>query len=167
MNMINLLYEPGDRAGTPAGIDAQRTTMRVGSSAIFTLRKSGSRPISFSGRHLGHANGYRVGTPLWHELNLYQTDDGRYVADIRVFTKAQGSNDQFHVHVAENLEEAISFFEGYDPRIDVPADFDLDDNTLAPAELVVHAATLKYRIAETVSQYKAVLSAFLKDLNNG
>jgi hypothetical protein len=51
------------------------------------------------------------------------------------------------VHVAESLEEPISFFEGYDPRLDVPADFDLDDATLAPAELVVHAAALKYRIA--------------------
>jgi hypothetical protein len=49
----------------------------------------------------------------------------------------------------------------------VPAHFDLDDDSLAPAELMVHAATLKYRIAETVSQYKAVLSGFLKDLNNG
>lgn len=145
MNMINL-YEPSDRAGYPAGIEPQRATMRVGLSQIFTLRKSGSRPISFHRRHLGRANGYRVGTALWHKLTIY---DGRRTLRRRhmPLTKAQGSKDQSHVHVAESLEEAISFFEGYDPRVDVPADFDLDDATLAPAELVVHAAALKYRIA--------------------
>jgi hypothetical protein len=90
MNMINV-YDPADRSAAPATMDTPRTTMRVGSSTIFTLRKSGSRPISFNGRHLGHTNGHRLGTPLWHELNLYQTHDGRFVADIHVFTKAQGS----------------------------------------------------------------------------
>jgi hypothetical protein len=136
-------------------------------TSVFTLRKSGSRPISFSGRHVGFASGYRAGTPLWHELNLYQTDDDHYVADIRVFSKAQGTRDQFHVQVAESVEEALLFFESYDPRSDVPADFDLADPDLAPAELMVHAATLKYRIAETSSHYRAVLGSFLHQLSNG
>ena len=32
--------------------------------------------------------------------------------------------------------------------------------------MLVHAAALKYRIAETVTLYKAVLAGFLKDLDN-
>jgi hypothetical protein len=123
--------------------------------------------VSFSGRHLAFFNGYRAGTPLWHELNLYQTDDGRFVGEIRVYTKSQGSSDQFHVMVGDGLEEVLSFFESYSPKRDVTADFDIDDAELAPAELLVQAAALKYRIADTENQYRAVLSGFLKELNNG
>ncbi len=138
-----------------------------GHGTAYALRKSGSRPVAFSGRHLGFASGYRAGTALWHELNLYETDEGHHVADIRVFSKAQGARDQFHVLVADGLEEALQFFEEHDPRADVQADFDLGDPALAPAELMVHAAALKYRIAETVSQYRAVLASFLHQLSHG
>lgn len=162
MNVINV-YEPAERA--EALSTAARAPARSLSSSVFTLRKSGARPISFSGRQLGHHNGYRLGSPLWHELNLYQTEDGRYVADIRVFTKAQGAKDQFHVAVMDSLEEALQFFEGYDARGDVPADIALDDEALSPAELLVQAAALKARVADAVSQYRAVLSAFLADMN--
>jgi len=133
--------------------------------STFSLRRSGSRPLVFAGRHLGQHSGYRVGTPLWHELNLYQTDDARYVVDIRVFSKAEGSQDQFHVSLVDSLDEALLAFEGYDPRGDVIADFDLDDRNIAPAELMVHAAALRYRIADAVSQYRAVLGSFLQSLN--
>lgn len=161
MNVINV-YEPAQGA---EAISTARAPARSLSSNVFTLRKSGARPISFSGRHLGHHNGYRVGSPLWHELNLYQTDDGRFVADIRVFTKAQGSKDQFHVSVGDSLEEALQFFESYDARADVPAELALDDDALSPAELLVQAAGLKARVADAVSQYRAVLSTFLAEMN--
>lgn len=164
MNVMNV-YEP--LSGGASASVAQAAPPRAAASSVFTLRKSGARPVTFAGRHLGYMNGYRLGTAMWHELNLYQTDDSRFVADIRVFNKAQGSKDQFHVCVGDTLEEALSFFEGYDPKTDVSADFDIDDPNLAPAELLVHAAALKYRIAETVTQYRAVLAAFLKELNNG
>lgn len=170
MNFVNVLEPLEDRSAGPSmttmmpAVD-NRGAGRSGNSQVFTLRKSGGRPISFSGRHLGMQNGYRLGTVLWHELNLYQTDDGRSVADIRVFSKAENSKDQFHVHVADSLDDALSFLENYDPRIDVVADFEIDDPTLTPAELMVHAAALKYRVAETVNQYRALLGAFLNDLN--
>lgn len=164
MNVMNIFDPlPSNGAVTPV---AQPAHARPMAANVFTLRKSGARPVSFAGRHLGSTNGYRLGTAVWHELNLYQTEDGRFVADIRVFSKAPGSKDLFHVMVADSLDEAICFFEGYDPKADVAADFDIDDPSLAPAELLVHAATLKYRIAETVTLYKAVLASFLKDLDN-
>lgn len=164
MNVMNV-YEPvGDRPTMPIAADP-RLSARVSGGSTFTLRKSGARPISFSGRQLGFQSNYRIGTPLWHELNLYQTEDGRFVADIRVFQKGEGARDQFHVAVVDSLDEALAFFESYDPRMDLTAGFSLDDADLSPAELIVHAAKLKYEINETVNQYKAVLSAFLHELN--
>ncbi|NKE44234.1 hypothetical protein HB662_05560 [Roseomonas frigidaquae] len=165
MNVVNALEQLSERP--PLAMAAEARTPVRGATSTFMLRKSGSRPVSFSGRHVGFGNGYRVGTPLWHELNLYQTEDGHFVADIRVFSKAQGAKDQFHVCVADSVEEALQFFEGYDARGDVQADFDPADPSLAPAELMVHAAALKYRIAEAESQYRAVLASFLHQLSAG
>ncbi len=165
MNVVNPFDQLADRPAL--GMTTEARPVARSNPSVFTLRKSGSRPVSFSGRHAGFSSGYRAGTPLWHELNLYQTDDGHYVADIRVFSKAQGSRDQFHVMVADSVEEALQFFEAYDPRGDVQAEFDVSDPELAPAELMVHAATLKYRIAEASSQYKAVLASFLHQLSHG
>lgn len=166
MNAIKVFEPVDDTPGLSMPVEAQPKSRNL-TSQVFTLRKSGGRPIVFSGRHLGQHTGYRSGTPLWHELNLYQTEDGRFVTDIRVFAKAPGSQDQFHVHVVETLEEALQVFESHDARKDVVAEFDLDDADLAPAELMVHAAALRYRIADAQSQYSAVLGAFLALLNQG
>lgn len=172
MNIVTSLDTLEDRGGMSAPASAlsvpslpEPRMMARSSGSMITLRKSGARPISFSGRQLGAHTGHRLGTALWHELNLYQTDDGRFVADIRVFTKAEGSKDQFHVFVADTLEDAIGYFETYDPRADVVADFDLDDPDITPAELMVQAAALKYRVADAVSQYRALLGSFLSELN--
>lgn len=166
MNAIKVFEAIGDHAAMASPMET-RPAARPASGSVFTLRKSGSRPVAFSGRHLGQHNGYRVGSALWHELNLYEVDDGRFVADIRVFCKATGSKDQFHVHVVETLEEALQIFESYDARQDVAADFDLDDPDQTPAELMVQAAALRYRIAEASAQYRAVVASFLQSLNNG
>ncbi len=164
MNVINV-YEAMERPD--AASMAPRHAARQMSGNVFTLRRSGARPLSFSGRLLGHHNGYRVGTPLWHEVNLYQMDDGRYVADIRVFTKAQGAKDQFHVALVDSMEEALQAFEGHDARGDVPADLAIDDEAMSPAELLVQAATLKARVADCVAAYRSVVATFLAELNRG
>ena len=165
MKFVHSLDTAEERGSPMPAATAMTEPRLLGRSGVITLRQSGARPVSFSGRQLGAQNGYRLGTALWHELNLYETDDGRYVADIRVFTKAEGAKDQFHVQVADTLEDAIRFFETYDPRADVVADFDLDDPELTSAELMVQAAALKYRVADAVSQYRALVGNFLNELN--
>jgi len=84
-----------------------------------------------------------------------------------VLATPSGTRDQFHIAVVETLEEALQFFEGYDARFDVASDIPLDDDSLAPAELMVHAAALKVRVAEAVSMYRATLSTFLGELHKG
>jgi sugar lactone lactonase YvrE len=43
--------------------------------------------------------------------------------------------------------------------------FDLDDAGLVPAELMVRAAALRYRIADAQAQYRTLVGAFLAELN--
>lgn len=134
-------------------------------AGCFTLRRSGARPVSFAGRLLGEASGWRPGLALWHELALYRCEDGRHVAEIRARGKAPGARDQFHVALADSLEDAVLVFETHDPKADVAAELDLDDPALAPAELLVQAAALRCRIAEAVSGYRATVAGFLHGLN--
>ena len=49
----------------------------------------------------------------------------------------------------------------------MPAGFDIDDPALSPVELLAHAAALRFRIIDTVTQYRVVLGMFLTDLNAG
>lgn len=169
MNVINV-YEPIG-AYEPYGVyepmsarepgPAAPRGPRAGGATAFTLRRSGARPLSFTGRRLAHHSGERSGAAQWHELSLYATEEGGYVAEIRVQGATQGEAGQFHVAAFEEMEAALRFFETHDARHDVASDIPIDDAALSPAELMVHAATLKVRVAEAVSGYRAVLSAFL------
>ncbi len=131
----------------------------------FTLRRNGARPLTFTGRLVSRHSGERAGAAQWHELSLYETDEGGFVADIRVMGETHGNVGQFHVASFNELEEALRFFENHDARRDVVSDIPIEDAGLSPAELMVHAATLKVRVAEAVSGYRAVLSAFLTALH--
>lgn len=156
----------GHGGGAPAPSESVMAPSYA-AGALQVLRQTGGRPISFHGRQLGHRNSYRLGTDLWFELNLYQTDDSRFIADIRTFHKSAGAQDSYHVRVCDSLDEAVGVFEGFDARREVSADFDPADPALAPAEILAQAATLRYRLADAEKQYKAVLSDLLYELNGG
>lgn len=142
-------------------------TERPAAMGSITLRRSGARPLTFTGRLVSRHSGERAGAAQWHELSLYETEEGGFVADIRVMGETHGNAGQFHVASFNELEEALRFFEGHDARRDVVSDIPIEDAGLSPAELMVHAATLKVRVAEAVSGYRAVLSAFLTALHRG
>ena len=171
MNMIKVFEPVDDHHAMSMPLDSHAETRGTGGGSggmggrEFALRRSGGRPVCFSGRLLGEHSGQRAGVAFWHELALYRTDDGRYVSDIRVLCKSPGASDHYHVRVHDGLEEALRAFEGHDARLDVVADFDLDDAGLVPAELMVRAAALRYRIADAQAQYRTLVGAFLAELN--
>ncbi len=165
MNAIKI-FDPVSESvamSIPVRRASERSIPEAGSHR-FTLRRSGARPLSFTGQQLGQRSGRRAGAARWHELNLFQMDDGRYVADIRALTQGGGAEDQFHVHVADTLDAAIAVFEHHDARQDVQAGFELDEPGRAPAELMALAAALRYRIAEAVSSYRGNVAVFLAEL---
>lgn len=144
---------------------AERLAPHNPTGTVFTLRRSGSRPLSFSGRLLGQRSGLRPGAAVWHDFSLFQTNEGRFVAEIRVATRTHPQGEQFHVGMTDTLDETLIFFEQYDPRADVPAGFNIEDPALSPVELLAHAAALRFRIIDTVTQYRVVLGMFLTELN--
>ena len=92
---------------------AERPAAHSRGNSLFTLRRSGGRPARFSGRLIGQRSGLRPGAAVWHDLSLFQTDDGRFVAEIRAASRAHPAGEQFHVRITATLEEALTCFEQY------------------------------------------------------
>ncbi len=165
MNAIKIFEPAGDSVAMSIAAPRAERPLHDGGGDGFTLRRSGSRPLSFAGQQLGFHSGRRAGAARWHELFLFQMEDGRYVANIRALCQFGGGvEDQYHVHVVDTLEQAIATFENHDARQDVLAGFDLDEPGRAPAELMALAAALRYRIAEAVSAYRGAVAVFLAAL---
>jgi len=136
---------------------------RSGPSQRFVLKRAGARPLRFSGVELGREES-RGDAPRY-VLTLYRMDDGRHVAQIEA--QDAGGEAQHLVRVTGSLDEAMTVFEEHDPRGDVVADFALDEAGVAPAELMVRAAALRYRMADAVSRYRALLGSFLASVDIG
>ncbi len=131
---------------------------------LVTLRRTGLRPVSFRGVELCHDMSYRVGTPLWYEINVFHVVSGGYVVDIRMFTKSEGEQDKFTVQVVGSLEEAADFLEGYEPARDVAVDVNFDDPSKTLAELAFEALALRARTENARAQYQGLLSEIFAQL---
>ena len=132
---------------------------------LVSLRRSGKRPISFRGVELAHGMSFRVGTPLWYEINVYQASTGSYVGNVRMFTKADGEQDKFSVHIAGSLEEVVDFLEHYNPADDIVVDIKLDDNTKSLADLTFEALALRARTENARAQYQSLVSEIFSQLD--
>lgn len=132
--------------------------------ALITLRRSGKRPLAFRGAPMACSMSFRVGTPFWYELNVFKAASGGFVADVRHFTKAEGEQDKFTVFVADDLEQILDFFEGYNPAQDIPAEITLDDHALPASELAFQALSLRLKIEEAKSQYESMVSEIFAEL---
>jgi hypothetical protein len=98
---------------------------------------------------------------LWHEINLWRTDEDRVVVDLRVFKKSPTEKDAFYIVEVDTLDEAAAWLEGFDPRQDVAVDLPLDEPCVAMADLGIRAAALRLRLDEATRQYRAVLGDLL------
>lgn len=96
----------------------------------FTMPRTGDRPLTFAGELIASADGRRQGgkeANRWHELAVYRTARGNWIAAISYRTCWQGELDESlaqHVTVApsdpplkeQEIGEAIAaFFRHYDP----------------------------------------------------
>ncbi len=129
-----------------------------------TLRRTGARPFRFQGTELSNAVGWAEKLTIWHEINLFRTNTGKIVVDIRVFRKAPGERDVFRVSECDSIEEAIGILETYDPIQDILVDVPLDDTTVSVAELSLSGVVLRQRIEQTRRQYDALLGDLLHEI---
>lgn len=97
-----------------------------GDPAVFTLRRTGRRPLRFQGWQLVEASGHVAGVPVWHELNLFQTQAGAIVTELVIRRPGLKERDLNRVTVHDDLSAAAGWLEEQDPVADIPPSVDLD-----------------------------------------
>jgi hypothetical protein len=121
---------------------------------MFTLRRSGARPMNFVGAELCSAMSYEPGTPLWYEINVFRTAARSFVASVKMFSKSEDEKDRFSAYETESFDEALSWLEDYEPANDIRIDLPFDNPALPPLELGIKAASASLRLAEARRQYR-------------
>ncbi len=82
------------------------------------LTRSGDAPIVFAGELLAENDGSRqLGRDhnRWHELAIYRTEAGRYVARIEYCTQWQGESGHAIATVVQSGADVARVFRDYDP----------------------------------------------------
>jgi hypothetical protein len=136
----------------------------VSPAQMFTLRRSGARPMNFVGSELCSAMSYEPGTPLWYEVALFRTAAQSYVANVKMFSKSEDEKDRFTAYEAESFDEALAWLESYEPANDIRIDLPFDRSDMPPVELGIRAAAASMRLAEARRQYRDLIGEVLFEL---
>ena len=129
------------------------------------IKRVGGRPISYDGSELAMAMSYSANLPYWYEINLYRTNEQRFVATVRLFFVSEQEDDRVQAWEFGDLDEAIEALIQYDAAHDVYLDMGLDTGTAAPAELAAYAMELRAKVADYRHHYKSLIGEFLYELD--
>jgi len=129
------------------------------------IKRMGSRPVSFEGSELAMAMSFSPNLPYWYEINLYRTNDQRFVAAIRLFFVSDKEEDRVQAWEFGDLDEALEKLIQYDAGADVHLGFGFDTTAAAvPAELAAYAMELRAQVADHRHHYQSLIGEFLYDL---
>lgn len=128
-----------------------------------SLKRTGQRPYSFAGTEICTSNSHSVGPALWYELNIYRTNEGQYVLEVKLFNKSDKYKDRFSVHEMGSLEDMTHFLENYDAAVDVSNAISLEDH-MPLSLLALEALSLKLRIEEARNQFRDLSGELLFQL---
>lgn len=109
-------------------------------SEAVTLPRTGEPPLRFRGEQIAEAGGrWFHGRDLnrWHDLSLYQSDDGRFVLAIAFCTQWQGEGGYDFAWVCKTPAEVVDLLRKYDPlplRVGFPPRREYADKQLALAQ---------------------------------
>ena len=128
---------------------------------IVTLRVAGSRPLRLRAHLLAEASSWTSGAPAWHEVALYQRDEGDIVVALRTCTQPDGDGDVCHARQFVSLADAARWLAGVNPTADLLTDLDASDRRLSGVEIALRAAALRQRADRIERQYSAMIGELL------
>lgn len=130
----------------------------------FTLKRSGAKPLVIQGSELAMGMSFSPSAPSWYEINLYRTQDQRFVAAVKLFYRDADKADIGHAWEFDDFAAAVAHLEAFDPAADVRVEVDPDDAALSLPEMAAHALSLRAKAAEARRQYRTLLGEVLHDL---
>lgn len=86
--------------------------------AVIKLERSGNAPLKFEGALIAESSGrwqFSHEHNRWHDLAVYRTAKGQYVAHIRYNTQWQGEAHYAQADIVADAQAAVEYFKSYDP----------------------------------------------------
>jgi hypothetical protein len=164
---MNAIVDP---AGRPAESWRQEALSQSepADGTVFTLRRTGRKPVRFEGWQLIEA----VGAPLAangqtdptsnnhvrHDLNIYRTVKGGIVVELIARRSSPEHQDLFRVKTFEDLSGAAAWLEGHHASEDVPIPAHLGSTDAGLTWAVLQAVQLRQSIERIEANYHALLS---------
>ena len=143
----------------------QANTLQFSSAVpTFRIKRPGARPLVFEGIELAMAMSFTPSLPYWYEINLYRTNDQRFVACVKQFFQSETEQDSVRAWDFDTLEQALDKLSHYDAGQDIRFQIDPSLSTLSAAELAAHALDLRARIQGARRHYESLVGEFLFEL---
>jgi hypothetical protein len=128
---------------------------------VQALKRTGARPYLFNGATVATVCGVTPLLPFWYELNVHRTVIGTYVTDIRLFHKSPDLSDLFWIAEHDDLDDAITHLERYDPAGDVLPSQEIAARAGSAAELALWTARLQLQVDAITQHYRALVGELL------
>jgi hypothetical protein len=159
--MTNTLYA----AETPAAPAASAEMPGPNPSMQqYRIRRPGARPLIFSGIELAMAMSFTPELPYWYEINIYRTNDQRFVMAVRLFFQSETEDDTVQAWEFHDLPSLFDALEQYDASKDVKVAFK-DLHAASPAELTAMALELRAQIAGAKANFAGLIGELFEEMD--
>ncbi len=152
---MNAISNPAE---LPTDIQDPVSRLDEADSQLFTLRRTGRKPIRFQGRQLVEAIGRGDSERITHDLNIYRTINGRIVVELIIRRGLPDRQDLCRIHKFDNLSAAATWLENYKPAEDaqIPDGLSHPETTLPWA--VLQAVQLRQTMERIDTSFRCMLS---------
>jgi hypothetical protein len=124
----------------------------------FKLKRTGRTAVEFDGWQLVEAIGPSRGKQVWHDLNIYRTEQDLIVVELIARAGLPDQHDTYHVNTFQDLAEGASWLEAYNASDDavIPAGLNVTDTVLHLA--ILQAVQLRHQMDRIDNDYRTMLS---------
>ncbi len=132
-----------------------------GDARTVLLRNSGARPLRVRGELLAEGSSMVAGLPCWHEISLYQCDDGQVAIAQRTRQSHAPEGGTYRAVLRADMDAACAWLEGFDATADLDAGFDVADMSVSTTAIAVKAAALRDRVERVTREYRCLIGEVL------
>ena len=124
----------------------------------FTLRRTGQRPLRFTGHQVIEARSNPQAHQVWHDLNIYRTAKGRYVFELIARHAEPEQQDVFRVESFDTLEAGAAWLQDFPAGDDAPIPDGLGAEGTPLPRAVLQAVQLRQHMERIDAEYRSLLS---------
>jgi hypothetical protein len=125
------------------------------------LKRSGARPLAFDGMLIAEASSHTAGTRMWYEINLFRSDAGGYVAEVKLFLKPVEQKDVFRAEAFADLATMTDWLEAHDPAHDAVVDRETADSQVPLVVAALGAVKMRQAVDEARREYRYLVGELL------